>query len=33
MDVVNVVGAPIRDWRATLNQFAIVFGNKRVPLI
>jgi transposase-like protein len=24
---------PIRDWCAALNQFAIVFGNERVPLI
>jgi transposase-like protein len=24
---------PIRDWGAALNQFAIVFGNERVPLI
>jgi hypothetical protein len=33
MDVANAVGAPIPDWGAALNQFAIVFGNERVPLI
>jgi transposase-like protein len=24
---------PIPDWGAALHQFAIVFGNERVPLI
>jgi hypothetical protein len=33
MDVANAVGAPFRDWGAALNQFAIVFGKERVPLL
>jgi hypothetical protein len=33
MDVANAVGTPFQDWVVALNQFAIVFGNERAPLI